>query len=99
MVEGERNTIFFHHYASTLKSKNTIWDIVNQEGLRVSSFRDLSKEVESYFSYLFKDLGNWKIGNLLKVVTMFPSFFTQNANEKLQDPIFIDEIKVALAGF
>lgn len=38
------------------KLRKKVWDIAKEDGARVSSFKELPKEVESYFFTLYNDL-------------------------------------------
>jgi hypothetical protein len=42
LSEGENNTTFFHKYANYQKNLNTIWEVANQMGFMVKSFKEKS---------------------------------------------------------
>jgi hypothetical protein len=36
---GDNNTKFFHHFSNHRRNLNTIWEIKNEEGVKVNSFK------------------------------------------------------------
>jgi hypothetical protein len=59
LVAGDKNTKFFHAYASSRKQINTIWDITKEDGTIISNKLDLQKEVVDYFQNMFKAQMIW----------------------------------------
>jgi hypothetical protein len=39
--EGDKNTKFFHNFVAHYKHKNTIWDLMDEEGRRINKFNEL----------------------------------------------------------
>ena len=60
---GDNNAKFFHRIAAHQRNQNNIWDIKNDEGIKVCSWGNIKKAVEIHFKYLFKDHGRAQIGN------------------------------------
>lgn len=52
--EGDRNTRFFHRYASTRKKNNKVEKIKNAEGEWQVTTEGVRKVIEEYFGELFK---------------------------------------------
>ena len=53
LKEGDKNTKFFHHKASTRKKKNRIWGIENSSGDWLKKAKDVEAEFDNYFTKLF----------------------------------------------
>ena len=53
----DRNTKIFHQSAMTRRAHNTIWDIHNEEGIKVNTFSEIAKVFENYFQDLFENPG------------------------------------------
>ena len=49
----DENTKFFHAYAKGRKMQNTIWELGDDLGNKVSSFDDLSRLGVNHFKHLF----------------------------------------------
>jgi hypothetical protein len=52
---GDNNTKFIHQYANFRKNLNTIWDIKNENGTTLSSFKEKVEVGVSYFKNLFTE--------------------------------------------
>lgn len=73
--QSDRNTKFFHKYASQRSNHNAIWDLKDNEGKIISSHKDLEKVVVDHFSYIFRDPKRTNILAQLKVIQHYPMFF------------------------
>ncbi|KAL4309243.1 hypothetical protein GQ457_01G013830 [Hibiscus cannabinus] len=54
LLKGDKNTSFFHNFATSRKKNNTIEEIVDQNGRIVSSSEDILATASAYFSDLFQ---------------------------------------------
>lgn len=99
LTEGDHNIKKIHKFATDRKVRNTIWELNNSKGTLVQLFKDLVKEGESYFKNFYKDQGIWSIDDLLKPIYLFPSFFSPEDNEKLEEPTTETKLKVTLSRF
>ena len=93
------NTHFFHRYASHHKNINTIWEIQNEEGIMISSRDKIKKDAETHFKSLFKDQRKYIIGNQMKVIEHYPSFFSKEEGLEVGREITLDEIQKGLSRF
>ena len=55
LEEGDRNTNFFHKFASHMKVVNTIWELDGLGGSKLRTSKELLIARESYFEGLFKE--------------------------------------------
>ncbi|KAK8576343.1 hypothetical protein V6N13_090816 [Hibiscus sabdariffa] len=53
LLKGDKNTSFFHNFASTRRKKNQIRKIIDQQGNVVSSLDGILNTASAYFSELF----------------------------------------------
>lgn len=87
LKECDNNTKFFHKYASYRKNLNSIQEIKDQNGQKVSSFEEIAEAREGFFSSLFKEPEGCPIAEILKVIDLFLGSFSKDMNESLQDEI------------
>jgi hypothetical protein len=97
-IQGDNNTNFFHKFASYHKMKNSIWEIKDLDGHKVSG-QDKIAEVGIFFSIIFKEPVGCPIAEILKVISLFPSFITDDMNTALQDEILEKELLQVLSSF
>lgn len=91
--KGDRNTEFFHRFATDRKRKNTIKTLTSDMGTVIEGNNELSDHISEYFSSLFtsevvapsEDMTN---GIHPRVTTLM--------NEMLSNPYTAEEIKNAL---
>ena len=72
-AEGDNNTIFSHKFVAHRNIFNTIWELKGLDGNITTSLSDLAWAGKEHFLFMEKDGNN--IGEIMKVVRMFPSFF------------------------
>ena len=70
---GDAKNKFFHSYASTLRNFNAIWALKNEEDVLVEGNGQLKELGVKHFSEIFKDEGNTRISDQLKVIHLFPT--------------------------
>jgi len=59
---GDNNTKFFHAFANQRRINNSIWELNDGSGNRISAQSDLEKAANSHFQRMFQDPGNCDIG-------------------------------------
>ena len=74
---------FFHKFASFRGNLNSIWEISDENGTLTCSRDKIKLAAKSFFKSLFKDHKNALIGNQLKVLEHYPSFFTREEGLEL----------------
>jgi hypothetical protein len=52
LQSGDRNTKYFHHYASAQKNCKQIWELHSEEGMKLSGPKELKEEAVNYFKHL-----------------------------------------------
>jgi hypothetical protein len=71
---GDNNTNFFHHYANFRRNINTIWDIKEENGEVVYTFKEKAELGIRHFKNLFYAQVRCPIQEILEVVQNFPQF-------------------------
>ena len=62
-------------------------------------FKDIVEAVKNHFWNLLKYLTTINIGELMKVIRIFPILFGQTMNEALEDKVSMEELKANLQNF
>lgn len=76
-----------------------IWESEREDGIKVSSFRDLASTSKKHFQILFKDNRASKINEIMKVIRLFPKLFDKDVNAGLEVGVSREEINVILTSF
>ena len=84
---GDKNTKFFHRFASHRKNINTICEIRNRQGIMVRSFEDKVEPGVDFFQNIFKELEGCPIQEILEVLGFFPRMIFEEMNEELTKEI------------
>jgi hypothetical protein len=74
--EGDNNTKYFHKFASFRRMTNSIWEIKDDQGKKVTNFEEIVGAGKKNFSSLFKEPVGCPITEILKVINIFPSFIS-----------------------
>jgi hypothetical protein len=99
LATGDRNTKFFHAYASSRKQLNTIWGITKEGVQVISSNQELQAEAVEYFQNLYKDQPKLAITDQLAVLKNYPRMFTKEDNIRMVEPVTSAEILSTLKDF
>ena len=97
LEEGDNNTKFFHKHAAYRKTLNTIWEIKNPDGVKVP-LRILWQLVKIVF-YPFLRKVRSNIGEIVKVVRLFPRFFDGEMSEVMDSSVTAKELKSVPSSF
>jgi hypothetical protein len=93
LSQGDRNTTFFHNYASARHKKNFIKKLKNDAGSWVEGTESLKPVIFQYFSNLFSS----EVQEIdLKFLDKIQGKVSQEMNDKLLLPFTVDEVKMAL---
>jgi hypothetical protein len=89
LQNGDRNTKFFHMYASQRKKANRICEITNADGVRCASPTDISSAFLEYYQSLFSSSGPIRVDACLKVLEerVTPKMNAQLASDFTKDKI------------
>lgn len=90
---SDSNTLFFHRFANQRRIYNTIWALENEQGHIINSQKDLTKANSLHFKNVFSDPGLPRLETELKVLPLFPRFFSSNDNLMLGRIITLKEIE------
>ncbi|GMI82621.1 hypothetical protein HRI_001931400 [Hibiscus trionum] len=90
---GDRNTPFFHNFATMRKKRNSIMGIKNENGDWVSGEEDMLNVATDYFKRLFTTT---TVANVPSIVDSIHPKITNEMNELLLQPFKADEIKEAI---
>ncbi|KAL4361211.1 hypothetical protein GQ457_04G014700 [Hibiscus cannabinus] len=93
LSNGDKNTSFFHQFATTRKRNNAIHDIDNGQGDKVSSTEDILHVASTYFSDLFSKSDT---GDASGIYDNIHCRVTHVMNDALLTPFKREEIWVAL---
>jgi hypothetical protein len=99
LASEDRNTKFFHAYASYIKQSNVISDIKKGDGSKITSQHALKKEAIGYFQNIFKTHENLSISNQLEVIRAYPRIFSDEKGLRIAHPVTISEVLSTLKGF
>ncbi|KAA3477308.1 reverse transcriptase [Gossypium australe] len=90
---GDKNTAFFHKYASTRRRINSITKLVSEDGREITDGSEILHVATGYFKDLFEYKG---FGDPRKVLEGIESIVSHEVNEKLLSPFREDEIQTTL---
>lgn len=93
LKKGDRNTSFFHNFATKRRKKNSIKGLIDQNGVLQEEGAQMCDIVEEYFQKLFTSETAEVDGNILADVT---GRITSHMNNELTAPFTGEEVKKAL---
>ena len=96
LKEGDKNTKFFHHKASSRKKNNKIWGIEDETRRWIENVEEIEYEFCTYFTNLFTTSrpSQNQIATALSGITLRLS---NDMNEQLDKPFPTEEVVKALA--
>ncbi|KAA3460789.1 reverse transcriptase [Gossypium australe] len=92
---GDKNTSFFHKYASQRKRINLIKGLQRADGSLATNEREIEEVARRYFSDLFESRG---VGDVTRILSGIKSCISDSMNQSLIAPYTEDEIVEALKG-
>lgn len=99
LLEGDDNTKFFHKFANGKKDVNTIWQLNNENGIPLSSFRQLSGVATSHFKQAYSAPPNITLGEIILVAQLFPRYVDQEEAMELEKEVSLGELEATLKCF
>jgi hypothetical protein len=84
---SDNNTKYFHQFANLRKNINTIWEIINEDGSMVNSFKEKAEAGASYFQSIFKAPDGCPIQEILHVVSKFLMMIGEEMNKSLEEEV------------
>lgn len=99
LKEGDRNSIFFHRFASSRRENNSIWKIKDGKGDFLYSQQDISSEAVRYFGNQYKKSDICRIQDILWGIDLFPQMFDKDQNDYLFQPIMKEELLGTMKSF
>lgn len=74
---GDKNTKFFHSFASARRRSKYIWEIFDDNGVQHSGIDSIKSESYSYFGNIYSDLGDCYLSDQINVASLYPRFFDE----------------------
>lgn len=82
----------FHTFVNMRRKTNTIWEIVHQDGCRVSTQSDLEKVARAHFEKLYTKPFINNLTPQLEVLQSMPCIFTDEDNYLIGTPVTLAEV-------
>eukprot|EP00253_Pinus_taeda_P032607 PITA_32607 len=99
LLEGDANTKFYHKFANGRKAINTIWELMDEHGHKVTSQRNLANLATGHFRGIYKALADVNILEIMRIIELFPSFVDQEDSEELMKEVYMAELEATLKWF
>ena len=99
LKSGDENTKKFQAYARGRKGANTIWELKNEDGEKVTSFKNLADLGVNHFQNLYKALAGASLAEIIQIAQMFPRFVEEDENENLIEEVSMEELKEVILYF
>lgn len=93
LSQGDRNTSFFHKFASERRRKNRITRLVRDDGVAVEDAEGIHALVTNFYTSLFQSNGGSRYDELLCSV---PNRVSRTMNDELLEEYTEEEVKQAL---
>ncbi|KAA3479552.1 reverse transcriptase [Gossypium australe] len=95
LLLGDRNSAFFHKYASARRRTNTISRLESEEGQEVTDDLEINEIASNYFQNLFSTKG---VGDLTYLLEGIGTNISSEINSALLSTYSVEEIQKALKG-
>ncbi|KAL6141778.1 hypothetical protein ACLB2K_060065 [Fragaria x ananassa] len=95
LTEGDKNTKFFHRFASNRKAKNRLAGLFDETGVWKPALDGMEKVILDYFSFMFRSEHSDE-RRMLEVVNLVRPRVSDQMNEELTAPYSDEEIRAAL---
>ncbi|KAL6134326.1 hypothetical protein ACLB2K_066558 [Fragaria x ananassa] len=91
LTEGDKNTKFFHRFASNRKAKNRLAGLFDETGVWKPALDGMEKVILDYFSFMFRSEHSDE-SRMLEVVNLVRPRVSDQMNEELTTPYSDEEI-------
>lgn len=99
LLSGDENTKFFHAYAKGRKAQNTIWEMQDDRGIKVTNFEGLSSMGVNHFKSIFSAQQGTSIAEIVEIARLFPHFDDGDGNETLRKEVSTLKLLATLQSF
>lgn len=99
ITQGDMNAKFFHNYVNQRRLINSIWEMQDSIGNQIHDQRNLQREGQSFFDNIFRSPKVNNIVNQLRMVSLYPIFFSEEEGNLIASLVTIKEVKKVLASF
>jgi hypothetical protein len=90
--KGDKNTKFFHKFATQRRSQNTIWDIVDDVGVRQSVDYEIKKITLKHFKHQCIEIVAEDTYSQIKVLEHMPKFFNETKSDEIGKGVMLEEV-------
>jgi hypothetical protein len=96
---GDKNTKFFHRFASYRRNKKYLWEITDEDGHLHTDQEVIKSEVVNYFSTFFNEQGSQTYRAQLETIRLYPRIVLEEEVTTLEKVVSLEELSVVLKGF
>jgi hypothetical protein len=93
LQKGDKNTSFFHKYATQRRNHNTIWDISNDDGKVLSSESEIKEFAYKYFQEQYSAPEMEDMRNQIHILKYVPRMFSDVESDEIGKPVSIEEVE------
>jgi exonuclease III len=96
---GDKNTRFFHRFASARRSKKQLWDIEQEDGITYHAQEEIKVAAVNHFNAFFQVPIEPSLNAQVELAGRFPNMVTAEEALALESPCTKEEILSVLKGF
>ena len=86
--------IFFHNFTNYRKNLNSIWNIVDDNGIIVEGFDNIGAAGVNHIGTLFHYDNNLSLPDIMKIAQNFPTSVSKEENDDLMASVTINELQL-----
>jgi hypothetical protein len=95
---GDKNTKYFHNFASHRHNKKHLWEIKDDEGKVHLGQEDIKREAKRHFSSFYKASDQNSIVDQVELVRMYPRLVTEEDINTIEIVVTKEEVLDVLKG-
>jgi hypothetical protein len=96
---GDKNTRFFHKFASARRSKKQMWDIEDEDGTKHHAQEAIKEAAAQHFKAFFQVPNAPSLNAQVELASRFPNMVTAEEALALESPCTKEELLTVLKGF